>query len=104
IDSDGSLYVATGNGDYDGVANFGESVLKISTADAHVLDWYTPETWSELNDNDWDLGSSGVILLPNDLVLAGAKSGRLYLINSASMGHLGPNNTSSVQSIPLNQS
>jgi hypothetical protein len=104
IDSEGNLYVATGNGDYDGVTNFGESVLKISTADIHVLDWYTPETWSELNDNDWDLGSSGVILLPNHLVLAGTKSGRLYLINSASMGHLGPNNSSSVQSISLNRS
>ena len=105
IDSKGNLYVVTGNGDYDGAVNFGESVLKISGADFRVLDWYTPDKWSDLNDNAWDLGSTGAIVLPFfDGVLTGSKSGRLYLINSASMGQLGPDNTESVQSIEVNQS
>src|SRR5262245_39280563 len=39
IDSKGNLYVVTGNGDYDGAVNFGESVLKISGADLRLLDW-----------------------------------------------------------------
>lgn len=103
VDSSGNLYVATGNGDYDGSVNFGESVLKFSGTDLTLLDWYTPNTWAALNDNDSDLGSSGVILIPstNQMVTAG-KSGDMFLIKSDSMGHLGPKNTSTVQNIQAN--
>ena len=34
---------ATGNGDWDGVANFGESLLHLSGANLSLLDWYTPQ-------------------------------------------------------------
>ena len=104
IDASGNIYVATGNGDFDGSVNFGESVLKFSGADLTLADWYTPNTWDALNNTDSDLGSSGVILLPttNQLVTAG-KSGDLFLIKSDSMGHLGPKNTSTVQNIQANQ-
>jgi uncharacterized protein (TIGR03437 family) len=100
IDSSGNVYVATGNGDYDGSVNFGESVLKFSGTDLTLLDWYTPNTWAALNDADSDLGSSGIILIPstNQMVTAG-KSGDMFLIKSDSMGHLGPKNTSTVQNI-----
>jgi uncharacterized protein (TIGR03437 family) len=101
IDKDGNLYVATGNGDFDSFSNFGESVLKLSPY-LKVLDYYTPNEWSQLNASDWDLGSTGVILVPNtNWVLTGAKSGLLYLINGP-MGHLGPDNTSTVQSLQVN--
>ena len=104
IDAGGNLYVATGNGDFDGSVNFGESVLKFSGTDLSLLDWYTPDTWSALNDNDSDLGSSGVILLPstNQLVTSG-KSGDLFVIKSDSMGHLGPKNSSTVENVQANQ-
>ena len=103
IDTDGNLYVSTGNGDYDGSVNFGESVLKFSGADLTLLDWYTPETWDDLNDNDKDLGSAGVILVPNtNQLIASGKSGDLFLINRDSMGHLGPKNTGTVQNIQAN--
>ena len=101
IDRNGNLYVATGNGDFDGASNFGESVIKLSS-DLKVLDYYTPDDWANLNDNDWDLGSTGVILLPDtNSLITGAKSGLLYLINGA-MGHLGPNNSGAVQSVQVN--
>ncbi len=105
IDASGNIYVATGNGDFDGSVNFGQSVLKFSGADLTLADWYTPDTWDALNSTDSDLGSSGVILLPatNQLVTAG-KSGDLFLIKSDSMGHLGPKNTSTVQNIQADQS
>ena len=102
IDQSGNLYIASGNGDFDGSSNFGESVIKLSSS-LKVLDYYTPNEWADLNENDWDLGSTGVILIPGtNSVLTGAKSGLLYLINGA-MGHLGPDNTSTVQSVQVNQ-
>ena len=101
LDASGNLYVATGNGDFDGITNFSESVLKLSS-DLKVLDYYTPDNWDHLNENDWDVGSTGVILLPNNGMVTGAKSGKLYLINGP-MGHLGPSKTSSVQGVQVNK-
>jgi uncharacterized protein (TIGR03437 family) len=102
IDKNGNLYVATGNGDFDNFSNFGESVIKLSPY-LKVLDYYTPSNWADLNDHDWDLGSTGVILMPDtNTILTGAKSGLLYSINGA-MGHLGPDNTGTVQSVQVNQ-
>ena len=102
IDQSGNLYITSGNGDFDGLTNFGESVIKLSSS-LKVLDYYTPNEWADLNENDWDLGSTGVILIPGtNSVLTGAKSGLLFLINGA-MGHLGPDNTSTVQSVQVNQ-
>jgi len=99
IDANGNLWLATGNGDYDGVGNFSQSILKLSTPDLTVLDWFTPDNWDTLNVDDKDLGSSGVILVPgaNQLVTAG-KSGNIYLVNRESLGQLSPDNSASAQS------
>jgi uncharacterized protein (TIGR03437 family) len=103
VDTNGDVYAATGNGDFDGVANFGESVLRLSGANLSLLDWYTPEDWSDLNNLDNDVGSAGTILIPNtNLLLSGGKSGFLYLVTDDSMGHLGPNTTSTVQGVQVN--
>ena len=76
VDASGDLYVATGNGDFDGVKNFGETVLKLSPTLA-ILDWFTPGNWAALNGGDLDLSSAGVLLVPNSTDVIGAgKEGR----------------------------
>jgi uncharacterized protein (TIGR03437 family) len=103
VDGDGNVIAVTGNGDWDGVSNFGESLLHLSGANLSLLDWYTPKEWSSLNDQDWDLGSAGAILIPNvHFLLTGGKAGMLYLVNYDSMGHLGPDITSTVQGVQVN--
>ena len=103
IDTTGDVYAVTGNGDWDGQVNFGESVLHFSGTDLSLKDWYTPSEWSDLNNQDEDLGSAGAILIPNTkLLLSGGKSGMLHLVQTESMGHLGPDNTSTVQSVQVN--
>jgi uncharacterized protein (TIGR03437 family) len=103
IDGDGNIIAVTANGDWDGTANFGESLLHLSGTDLSLLDWYTPAEWSNLNVQDWDLGSAGAILIPGvHFVLFGGKAGMLYLANYDSMGHLGPDVTSSVQGVQIN--
>jgi uncharacterized protein (TIGR03437 family) len=104
IDGSGDVYAATGNGDWDGVANFGESVLHLAGGNLSLLDWYTPEDWANLNTQDWDVGSAGTILIPGThYLLSGGKSGLLYLMNYDSMGHLGANTTSTVQGVQVNE-
>ncbi len=104
IGDDGNIYVVTGNGEADGTVDFSESVLKVSGADLSLIDWYTSDSYLEWNINDTDLGSSGAILLsnPNQVVTIG-KSGDLFLVNRDAMGHLGPKNSTNVQSIQANQ-
>jgi uncharacterized protein (TIGR03437 family) len=105
VDTNGDVYAATGNGDFDGVANFSESVLRLAGPNLSLLDWYTPEDWSDLNSHDDDVGSAGTILIANThLLLSGGKSGLLYLVEDDNMGHLGANTTSTVQGVQVNSS
>jgi uncharacterized protein (TIGR03437 family) len=87
-DAAGNIYVSTGNGDYDGRVNFGESFIKLS-GKLSVLDWFTPDDWQTLSDGDYDMGSSGAVLVPgSDLVLGGDKYGSIYSLHTGSLGHL----------------
>jgi hypothetical protein len=91
IDSAGYAYVFVGNGwgsGYDGVHDFSESVLKLDPANGlKLVDWFTPSNWSFLDVNDYDLGSSGPMLIPGTGLLAGGgKTGVLYVLNTANLG------------------
>ncbi len=63
------IYIATGNGTYDPTNNFwGDSVLKLNPdgtgSGGKPLDSYTPTDFQQLQNNDTDLGSTVVALLP----------------------------------------
>jgi outer membrane protein assembly factor BamB len=88
-DADGNVYVATGNGSWDGVQNFSESFLKFSPQ-LKLLDWFTPTNHFALDKSDTDLNSSGATLIPGThLVIGGGKEGVLYSIDTRNFGHLG---------------
>jgi hypothetical protein len=88
-DESGNIYTVTGNGDYDGLVNFGESFVKLSPS-LQVLDWFAPDDWRELSDVDYDLGSLGPVLVPGtNLLIGGDKASHLYLVDRENMGHLG---------------
>ena len=89
IDNAGNLYVVTGNGSWDGKANFGESFLRLSPV-LKVLDWFTPTNHLDLDKKDNDLNSSGAALIPGThLVLGGGKTGVIYVLDRNQLGHLG---------------
>jgi hypothetical protein len=92
------IYAATGNGQFDantpgGVA-YGDTILKVvrsTTTQLTVADYFTPFDQRTLECNDADLGSSGPLLLPGSnpsLLVQVSKSGNIYLVNRAtgSMG------------------
>ena len=87
-DTNGNIYVMTGNGDFDGSANFSESMLKLSSS-LSVEDYATPANWSTLNSSDTDFGSGGPVLLPTHYVVGMGKDGNMYLANINNMGHVG---------------
>jgi hypothetical protein len=90
-DRNGNIYVATGNGTFsqNNPLNLGDSILKFnfSNGTLSVADYFTPYNENALNMNDADLGSGGVLLLPDQpgthphLLVAGGKQGRIYLLD-----------------------
>jgi uncharacterized protein (TIGR03437 family) len=88
-DARGNIYVSTGNGTYDGSANWGMSVLKLDTSSGTpaVADWFTPDNWLTLDYADNDLGSCGPVLTAGGDVIAGGKEGIVYQIDSDILGH-----------------
>src|SRR5581483_5052012 len=106
VDASGNVYVMTGNGDYNGTSDYGDSFLKFSTSSGglSLVDWFTPDgsgSGTQTGDNptnesahDLDLGSAGTILIPGtSQVFGGGKLGILYLVNTQNMGHEVAGNT-----------
>ena len=87
-DTNGYIYVMTGNGTFDGTANFGESMIKLDGS-LSVQDYATPSNWSDLNNGDTDFGSGGPVLLPTHYAVGMGKDGILYLADINNMGHVG---------------
>ena len=64
----------------------GNSFIKLSP-NLELLDYFTPTNSAALNGGDMDLGSSGLMLVPNtSYLLGGGKQGVLYLVNTDGMG------------------
>ncbi len=89
VDASGNIYVTTGNGTWDGVTRFSESVIKLSPT-LHMIDWFTVANHATLDSTDEDFNTSGPMLLPGThFVINGGKEGILYLLDTNNLGHLG---------------
>jgi hypothetical protein len=98
-DSQGNVYLMTGNGDFNannaGGRNYGDTFLKLSTSGKlSVSDWFTPFDQKKLAEEDLDLGTGGGAILPDQvrgpfphLLLGCSKSGMLYVLNRDNLGH-----------------
>ncbi len=106
-DSSGDLYLSTGNGTFDTsgqVTDFGDSVVRMGAAHHYmaVEDYFTPYDENYDYHHDKDVGSGGVMLLPDQPgpypheVIAGGKSGIIYVVNRDNMGHFNPNGNSQI--------
>lgn len=109
-DANGNIYLLTGNGTFDTTLNssnfpaqgdFGNAFVKISTASGHMAlnDYFTMTNTVAESGSDVDLGSAGLVLLPqlNDprgqpvSLLAGAgKDGNIYIVKQSGMGKFNP--------------
>jgi outer membrane protein assembly factor BamB len=98
-DAAGNLYFQTGNGPFsanEGGANYGDSSLKLSPGLGSVLDYFTPYTQAELEENDADFGGSGVVVLPDQpgaiphLSVVTSKIRAIFLLNRDDMGKFTP--------------
>jgi hypothetical protein len=106
-DSSGNIYLITANGAFEttldgngfpNMQDYGNSFLKLSTAGGglSVSDYFTVTNTLAASSQDWDLGSGGILLLPDltdsggtvrHLAVGAGKDGNLYVVNRDSMGH-----------------
>lgn len=96
-DPDGFIYFTTGNGDFNANnpsgRNYGDTVLKLQPNLA-VASYFTPADQFELLIFDGDLGSGGVLVLPDQpattrfpyLLVTCGKDGDIFLLSRQNLG------------------
>jgi hypothetical protein len=106
-DSSGNIYVALANGTFDTTltaagfpseGDYGNAVAKVALQNGvlNVLDYWTMYNSDSESNGDVDLGSGGLMVLPNQvdsmgttrhLAVAAGKDNNLYLVDRDNMGH-----------------
>ncbi len=95
VDTGGSIYASTGNSNHttsSSVYDYSDGVIKLNPgalAPGAPVDYFAPGNWYTDNGGDVDLGSTVPLQLPNGRVFIVGKSGMGYLLNTASLGHIG---------------
>lgn len=91
FDQAGNIYFATGNGTFDGVHEFGESLVKAEAKTLRALDFFTPSNFNTLNTFDLDFGTQGPMMLPGThFLVIGGKEGKIYLLDAEHLGGQSP--------------
>ena len=96
-DEDGNVYAQTADGTFDGNTgggDYGDTLLKLSLQPTGLFlnDYFAPYNQATLKSLDQDLGSGGVLVLPDQpglyphLMVGGGKGGTLYLLNRDNLG------------------
>ena len=100
-DPSGNVYVSTGNSDpagttFDPVYNLEESVVSMPASLDGALTSFTPSNYGALDAADNEIGGAGLTLIPTTaanappLLAAGAKDGRLFVLDQPSLGGYTP--------------
>jgi hypothetical protein len=102
VDNSGNIYVATGNGSFDGTSNFGEAAVKLSPG-LQVLDYFAPYNFATYDAANVDLGSGNVMIVrdqngpyPHELIVCG-KPSPIYVLNRDNLGGVGATSDNIVQ-------
>ncbi len=80
----GDIFVATGNGKWDGRTNWGDAAIAIDSSAEKIVDNYTPANTEDLSARDADLGSTSPVLLGGAYVAQGGKDGSIRLLQFGS--------------------
>ena len=81
----GNIFVATGNGPYDGNTSWGDAVIELNPDATEMLGNYTPTNNAELNERDLDIGSTSPVLLGGDFLAQGGKDALIRLFSIRAM-------------------
>ena len=97
--SNGDIFVATGNGEWDGTTDWGDSLLEIDASATKLLGNYTPADTAALDAHDLDLGSTSPVLLGGDLIAQGGKDGKIRLLSRKAIAGDSPHKDHELQTV-----
>jgi hypothetical protein len=87
----GRIYGSTADGGFDPISGeYSNSVVSASLDGLHLLDYYTPINWRDINHRDLDLGSASPVWFSwrnYNLLASGAKEGVIYLLDADLLGN-----------------
>jgi hypothetical protein len=86
----GDIYVATGNGLWDGNTYWGDATVRLDSSATHLLGNYTPANTASLDAGDLDIGSTSPVLLGGGYLAQGGKDGRIRLLTVAGTAGAAP--------------
>ncbi len=100
--ADGTVYEEVGDGEWDPAKGvYSDTVLALSPKDLKLKDWYTPSNHEWITKRDLDMNTTPTVFpyKGRDLIVAGGKEGRLFLLDSQSLG--GVNHRTPLYRTPL---
>ena len=89
IGADGTVYAETGDGQYDPDTNrYANSIVALTPTELKLKDWYTPTNAEWLWKRDLDMNVTPVVFeyKGRELLVGSGKEGRLFLLDSQSLG------------------
>jgi hypothetical protein len=86
----GDIFVATGNGPYNGKTDWGDSTIQLDKDAVRMLGNFTPSDNTELDERDLDLGSTSPVLLGDGLMAQGGKDKKIRLVELAWLAGVAP--------------
>ena len=107
-DTSFNTFFAVANGTFDvntSGKDYGQALVKLAPPSSNtfsVLDYFEPYDGTNLDSGDHDIGSGGVLLLPDQtgpvahLLVQGDKVGNIYLVNRDNMGHYNSQNNDQI--------
>ena len=82
-----------------GKTAWADSVLKFNSQ-LQLQDYFTPNDYQYMDCNDADLAAGGLMLIPGTTeLLAGGKTGKLYLVNTTNLGQEQANDAGATQTL-----
>jgi hypothetical protein len=96
----GDIFVATGNGPYNGKTDWGDALVELNADATRILGNFTPSNNAELDERDLDVGSTSPALLGGGLLAQGGKDGLIRLLSIEAIAGTTPHTGHELQSVP----
>jgi len=81
----GNIFVATGNGRWDGRTYWGDATLELDPDATRLIGSYTPTNTASLDQLDLDIGSTSPVLVGGDFLAQGGKDHLIRLLSVQQM-------------------
>ena len=100
VDADsGDIFVATGNGRWDGQTYWGDATIELDPDAARMVGSYTPVNTADLDFADLDIGSTSPVLVGGGLLMQSGKDHQVRLLSIEQMRTASPPTGGELQTV-----